>query len=54
VFVDGAFVGNSPAKLKLPEGSHVIEVKKTGYKGYRRELKVTAGSELILSAGLER
>ncbi len=54
VFVDGAFVGNSPAKLKLPEGLHVVEVKKSGFKDYRRELKVMPGSDLTLTAGLER
>jgi len=54
VFVDGAFVGNSPAKLKLVEGLHVIEVKKSGFKDYRRELKVMPGSDLTLTAGLER
>ena len=54
VFVDGSFVGNSPAKLKLLEGMHVVEVKKSGYKDYRRELKVMAGSDLTLTAGLER
>src|SRR6266436_4463782 len=54
VFVDGAFVGNSPARLKLVEGLHVIEVKKSGFKDYRRELKVMPGSDLTLTAGLER
>src|SRR5262249_50072640 len=54
VFVDGAFVGNSPAKLHLSEGPHVIEVRKAGHKDYRRELKVIAGSELSLRAALEK
>src|ERR1035438_613057 len=36
IFVDGAFVGNTPAKVKLAEGSHVVEVKKTGFKDYRK------------------
>jgi len=54
VFVDGAFVGNSPAKLKLPEGLHVVEVKKSGFKDYRRELKVLTGSDLTLAAELEK
>ncbi|MGH7970655.1 MAG: PEGA domain-containing protein, partial [Limisphaerales bacterium] len=48
IFVDGGFVGNSPAKLKLTEGSHVVEVKKTGFKDYRRDLIVLAGSDLTL------
>jgi len=54
VFVDGEFVGNSPAKLKLAEGKHLVEVKKSGFKDYRRELKVVAGSDLTLTAELEK
>jgi TPR repeat protein len=54
VFVDGAFVGNSPAKLKLVDGSHVVEVRKPGFKTYRRELQVGAGSELSVRAALEK
>jgi hypothetical protein len=52
LFVDGLFVGNPPAKLKLEEGIHVLEVKKTGFKDYRRELRVTSGSDLTLNAEL--
>ena len=52
VFIDGAFVGNSPAKLKLAEGLHVVEIKKAGFKDYRRELKVMPGSDLTVTAGL--
>jgi TPR repeat protein len=52
VFADGAFVGNVPARLKLAEGAHVIEVKKAGFKDYRRELRVTEGSDLTLRATL--
>jgi len=54
VFADGAFVGNAPAKLKLDPGTHVIEVKKSGFKDFRKELKITEGSELSLRAVLER
>ena len=54
VFLDGTFVGNAPAKLKLDPGMHVIEVRQPGFKTYRKELKVTAGSELSLRAMLER
>ncbi len=54
VFADGKFFGNAPAKLKLKEGSHVIEVKRTGFKPYRREMNVTAGSDLNLRVVLER
>ncbi|MCX6926240.1 MAG: tetratricopeptide repeat protein [Verrucomicrobia bacterium] len=54
IFVDGAFVGNAPAKVKLAEGAHVVEVKKLGYKAYRRQIKITEGSELTLRAVLEK
>ncbi len=54
VFVDGMFVGNSPSKLKLNEGIHIIEVKASGYQTYRRHLLVMAGSEVPLRAVLER
>jgi TPR repeat protein len=54
VFLDGAFVGNAPAKLKLAPGLHVIEVKKPGFKDFRKEIKITEGSELSLRAVLEK
>lgn len=53
IFVDGAFFGNSPARLRLKEGPHVIEVKRTGFKDYRRQITVTAGSDLNLNVQLE-
>lgn len=54
IFLDGGFVGNSPAKLKLPEGTHVVEVKKTGFQVYRREIKIVPGSDLTLNPVLQR
>jgi uncharacterized protein len=54
VFVDGGFVGSPPARLKLTPGAHVIEVKKSGCKDYRREITVTAGSDLNLRVALEK
>ncbi|HZR15977.1 MAG TPA: PEGA domain-containing protein [Verrucomicrobiae bacterium] len=53
VYADGNFVGNAPSKLKLEPGMHVIEVKKAGFKPYRRDIKVTEGAELNLRATLE-
>ncbi len=54
IFVDGSFVGNTPAKVKLPEGAHVVEVKKPGFKDYRKQIQITEGSELTLRAVLEK
>ena len=54
VYVDGASVGNAPAKVNLDPGIHAIAVKKPGFKEYRKELKVTAGAELTVRAVLEK
>jgi TPR repeat protein len=54
IFVDGAFVGNTPARVKLAEGSHMVEVKKPGYTDYRKQLQITEGAELTLRAVLEK
>src|ERR1035437_6301447 len=54
ISVDGAFVGNTPAGVKPAEGSHVVEVKKSGLKDSRREIKISDGSELTLRAVLEK
>ena len=54
VFADGVFVGNPPAKLKLSEGVHLIEVKKAGFKDYKKEINVSEGSDLNLRAVLEK
>ena len=54
VFVDGAFMGNTPAKLKLAEGAHCIEVKKDGYKPYKKDVTVSEGSELTLRPSLQK
>ncbi len=50
VFVDGNFFGNTPAKLTLEEGAHLVEVKGSGQRKYQRELQVPAGSEVKLQA----
>jgi len=54
VFVDGLFFGNPPARLKLTDGTHLIEVKKPGFKDYRRQVTVTTGSDLNLRVTLEK
>jgi len=54
IFVDGGFVGNTPARVKLAEGVHVVEVKKAGFKDYRKQIQITEGSELTLRAALAK
>ena len=54
VFVDGDFIGNSPAVLKLSPGKHVVSVRLSGYKDWSKELAVQSGSEVQLNANLEK
>ena len=54
VSVDGIFVGNSPCTLPLKEGIHIIEVKLSGYKPYRKELRVISGGEATIRVTLEQ
>jgi hypothetical protein len=52
VFVDGASMGYTPAKISLPPGKHTFRVEKPGYKPWTKELTLTVGSELTLDATL--
>lgn len=54
VYVDGGFIGNAPATLKLAPGQHTVRVTQTGFKDWSREITVQAGSEAHLSASLEK
>jgi hypothetical protein len=54
VSVDGNFVGNSPAALKVAPGKHTISVKLAGYAEWSREMTVESGSDVQLTATLEK
>jgi hypothetical protein len=54
VLLDGNFVGNSPAALKLPAGKHTITVKMSGYADWTREISVQSASEVQLTTTLEK
>src|SRR5579863_151447 len=54
VLVDGDFVGNSPAALKLMPGKHAVTVKASGYKDWSKEISIQSGSEVQLTASLEK
>jgi hypothetical protein len=54
VLLDGNFVGNSPAALKLPAGKHTVTVKMSGYADWTREISVQSASEVQLTATLEK
>lgn len=54
VLLDGNFIGNAPATLKLSAGKHTITVKMAGEKDWSRDITVEAGSEVQLTANLEK
>jgi hypothetical protein len=54
VSLDGNFIGNSPANLKLAPGKHTITVKMAGWKDWTRDITVQSGSEVQLTALLEK
>lgn len=54
VSVDGAFVGNTPATLKLSAGKHSVKVTLAGFDEWTKDLTVLAGSELKLNAALQK
>jgi hypothetical protein len=41
-------------RVYIGQGIHVIEVRKTGYRPYKREINVGRGSELSLRPALEK
>ncbi len=54
VYVDGSFVGEAPATLRLAPGKHTIRVTTKGYKDWSRELSVLASSDVKLTATLDK
>jgi len=54
IYVDGKFVGESPATLQLTTGVHHIEVKAVGKKAWERNLEVMKDSQVTLHPLLEQ
>lgn len=54
ISVDGKFVGNSPASLKVAPGEHSLSIEKRGYKPWQRTMTVTAASTVTIDATLEQ
>jgi S1-C subfamily serine protease len=53
IFVDRKFVGNVPARLKLPAGNHLLVVKASGYADWIREISVLKDSQVSLTPQFE-
>jgi PEGA domain len=52
IYIDGKFVGNTPAILKLSTGQHTVLLKSEGFQDYSRTLEMPRSSKLTLKAEL--
>lgn len=50
IYIDGKFVGDTPATILLASGAHQITIKSTGRKDWSREIEVMKGSQVTLRA----
>jgi len=52
--VDGVFVGNTPSEIEVTEGEHTVALRKSGFKDWKRKVKVSGGSNVHLTPDLEK
>ena len=52
--VDGSFVGSTPSEIQVPEGDHLIVVRKPGFKNWERKIKSSVGSSVHVGAELQK
>lgn len=54
ITVDGKYVGNTPSEISVSTGTHVVVLSVPGFAEWKRELTVLSGSELTVSAVLQK
>jgi hypothetical protein len=54
IYVDGGFIGNAPAMLKLTPGKHTIKLTLAGYEDWSRDITALTGSEAHLIANFQK
>ena len=54
IYIDGASLGYSPAKLTLSAGKHALRIQKDGYQAWSKDITVLENSEFTVSAELKR
>ena len=53
IYIDGKFVGQTPATISIQPGPHVVVVKAMGRKNWQRDLEVLKDSQVALRPVLE-
>jgi hypothetical protein len=54
ILIDGNLVGNTPVKLPVPAGRHLIQLRIGGYNTWTRQMRVEPGSYPAIRATLEK
>ena len=54
ILIDDKYVGNTPSEIDLSVGVHVVVFSMQGFTQWKRELTVMSGSELTVSAILQK
>ena len=54
ISIDDKYVGNTPSEIDLGVGVHVVVFSMQGFSQWKRELTVMSGSELTVSAILQK
>jgi hypothetical protein len=54
IMLDGKYVGSTPSEIGLATGTHVVVFSMPGFGQWKRELTVLSGSELNVSAILQK
>ncbi len=54
ITLDAKYVGSTPSQIAVSVGTHVVIFSMPGFTQWKRDLTVTAGSELTVSATLQK
>jgi PEGA domain len=54
IYVDGKFIGETPATISLAPGTHQVTIKAVGKKDWTREINVMKGSQVTLHATFDQ
>jgi hypothetical protein len=54
ITLDGRYVGDTPSEIGLTTGTHVVVLSMPGFSQWKKELTVLSGSELTVSAILQK
>jgi len=54
IMLDGSYVGNTPSTIAVGAGRHVVVLATPGFAKWKRELLVSAGSDVEVSATLQQ